>query len=269
MHLGSLAAALASYLQARYHDGHWLLRIDDIDPLREQPGSAAGIISTLAEFGLQPDAPVIYQSQRHDIYAAALEQLLNTGHAYPCACSRAALDAQGRYPGNCRTGMPIGASVRSIRMRCEDTELEFDDAIAGPQRTNPGLVSGDFVIRRADHCFAYHLCCAVDDAAPGITEVVRGHDLLACSAQQMHIRKWLQLPSPRYAHIPLITDSSGRKLSKRDGDDPLQHGEHGSAMRMALAHLRHKPPDNIASVEGMLAWALQHWQPGRLSSVWS
>lgn len=231
----------------------------------------------LQQFGMTPDAPVIYQRQRSHLYNAALQQLLANDHAYPCACSRAALDAQGRYPGNCRGGMPAGASMRSIRLRCDRADIQFHDAIAGGQQVNLDQLSGDFVVRRADQCFAYQLCCAVDDAAPGITEVVRGSDLLHCSAQQIHLRRLLQLPSPRYAHIPLITDPSGRKLSKRDGDDPLQHGDHPAAMRLALQHLQHAPPDTIKTAEGMLAWALRHWQPrrlsgrlsGRLSSAWS
>lgn len=269
LHLGSLAAALASFLQARHHSGRWLLRIDDIDPQREQPGSAAGIIQTLHEFGLQPDAPVIYQSQRQHLYQHAMEQLLSSGHAYPCGCSRSALDEQGRYPGICRHGLPEGARARSIRVRCDGAEIDFDDAIAGPQQLQLDELSGDFVIRRADHCFAYQLCCAIDDAAPGITEVVRGSDLLACSGKQIHLRRLLQLPSPRYAHIPLITDRQGRKLSKSAADDPLQQGDSATAMRLALQHLRHAPPAQVTTVEGMLAWALQHWRPGKLSSSWS
>ncbi len=269
LHLGSLATALASYLQARYHHGRWLIRIDDIDPQRERPGSAASIVATLEQFGLFPDAPVIYQSQRAALYHSAITQLLDQDLAYPCACSRADLDRNGRYPGHCRAGMPPGAQQRSLRVRCEQAQISFMDALAGAQHIHLQQHTGDFVIRRADACFAYQLCCAVDDAAPTITEVVRGMDLLDSTAQQIHIRRLLQLHSPRYAHIPVIVDEHGKKLSKRDQADPLLHGDHITAMRQALTHLQHPPPAAITSIDGLLTWALSHWQPARLSSAWA
>lgn len=264
LHLGSLAAALASYLQARAHGGQWLVRIDDIDTPRVRPGSAAGILQTLEEYGLLPDEPVTYQSQYLEQYQKAVTALLEKQLAFHCGCSRADLNEDGSYPGTCRDGLPPGKPARSVRIRAPQQAVCFDDLIAGPQHDDIRRTAGDFVILRADGIFAYQLCTAMDDASPGITEVVRGADLLPSTGRQVHIQRALGLTSPRYAHIPVITDGDGNKLSKRRADDPLNRQQPAAAMRAALTHLAHPPPADITAAPDMLAWATAHWDIRRL-----
>ncbi len=264
LHLGSLVAALASYLQAKQHNGQWLIRIDDIDKPRVVPGSAESIVQALADYGLESDHPIDYQSQHLQHYANAIEYLLQHQKAFHCGCSRADLAADGSYPGTCRNGLPAGKTARSIRLMVPSQTQTFDDLIAGPQTDNLQANSGDVVIVRADGLFAYQLCTAIDDAVPNFTEVVRGADLLPSTAIQRYIQKQLGLKSPRYAHIPLVLGSDGKKLSKRESDTPLREQQPSTMMRRALEHLQHPPPPNISSTEGLLSWAVQHWDIQRL-----
>ena len=218
LHFGSLVAALASWLCARHAGGAWLLRVEDIDPPREVPGSAAAILATLDGLGLRADAPPLFQSTRGDAYAAALHQLREGGHAFPCWCSRSDLDARGPHrDGVCLTA-PDPSRAPAWRLRVPPGDIVFDDAVQGTQRHNLRAEVGDFVLLRADGCWAYQLACAVDDAAQGITEVVRGCDLLDSTPRQILLQRRLGLPTPRYRHIPLAVDADGRKLSKSDGD---------------------------------------------------
>lgn len=267
--MGSLATALASYLQARAHQGRWLIRIDDIDTPRVKPGSADSIIASLEAFGLRPDEPVIYQSNHLDIYADAVDRLLDAGLAFHCGCSRADLNQDGSYPGTCRNGLPAGKQPRSIRLAASPEPIIFTDLIAGTQCDDITHNGGDFVVRRADGLFAYQLCTAIDDAAPGITEVVRGADLLPSTSPQIHVQQSLHLTTPRYAHIPVITDAHGNKLSKRHADDPISEQQPAPALRRVLTHLAHPPPENIAGADGLLAWALRHWDIRRLTAAGS
>lgn len=264
LHLGSLTVALASYLQARYYDGVWLLRIDDIDPPREVAGSADSIIGTLAALGLSPDEPVIYQSRNSICYRQAIAELQQINQVYYCSCSRSELPADGRYTGKCRQGPLQPEKPQSIRLKCKNQNLDFVDKLQGTYTSNLCETSGDFIVQRKDGYFAYQLCCALDDAKPGITEVVRGADLLDSTPQQIYIRQCLGLASPAYLHIPLVNDADGNKLSKSDAADPLQYDNYSAAVRMALLHLNHPPPASIQTHEGLLKWALAHWQPGHL-----
>lgn len=264
LHLGSLVAALASYLQAKRHNGQWLIRIDDIDKPRIVPGSAESIIQALTDYGLESDHPIDYQSQHLQQYADAIDYLLKHQKAFRCGCSRADLAADGSYPGTCRNGLPTGKTARSIRLLAPSQTQTFDDLIAGPQVDNIQASIGDVVIVRADGLFAYQLCTAIDDAIPNFTEVVRGADLLPSTAIQGYIQKQLGLESPRYAHIPVVLGNDGKKLSKRQSDTPLKQQQPTAVMRRALEHLQHRPPSNISSMEGLLSWAIKHWDIQRL-----
>ncbi|MGH8155976.1 MAG: tRNA glutamyl-Q(34) synthetase GluQRS, partial [Rhodanobacteraceae bacterium] len=215
LHLGSLVAALASWLRARQRGGAWLVRIEDIDPPRELAGSASSILATLDHFGLHADEPVVYQSERADAYAAALERLRDAGDAFACWCSRADLEAVDLvHRDGCCITAPRDDRAPAWRLRTPDIEIAFDDILQGPQRQNVHASIGDFVLKRADGLWSYQLACVVDDAHQGITEVVRGCDLLDSTPRQILLQRLLGLPTPAYLHLPLAVDTVGRKLSK-------------------------------------------------------
>jgi glutamyl-Q tRNA(Asp) synthetase len=260
-----LVAALGSYLHARQQQGRWLLRIEDIDPPREVAGSAQAIIAALQAFGLQAEAPPLYQSTRMRAYRDALQQLLDRGLAFPCACTRSELPA-GPYPGTCRDGLPAGRQARSVRLRVDDSLIEFVDAVHGPQQENLALGSGDFVIWRADDLPAYQLAVVVDDAWQNVTEVVRGMDLLESTARQIHLQRALQLPRPAYAHLPLAIGSDGNKLSKRLGADPLNLESPRQVLLAALRFLG-QPARPAGSVQLLLEQAIADWQLQRVPTV--
>ncbi|MFN3311723.1 MAG: tRNA glutamyl-Q(34) synthetase GluQRS [Thermomonas sp.] len=216
LHAGSLLAALGSWLYARHAGGQWQVRIEDLDPPRELPGAAQAQLATLAAFGLQPDGEVAFQSRRGALYQAALERLLAAGLAFECHCSRSALAASGGIHRRCVVGHP--RPDPAIRLRVEDgCTIAFDDAVHGRivQRVDRDV--GDFVLRRSDGLWAYQLAVVVDDAAQGITQVVRGADLLDSTPRQILLQRALGLPTPAYAHLPLVLDADGRKLSKSEG----------------------------------------------------
>ncbi|MEF3081599.1 tRNA glutamyl-Q(34) synthetase GluQRS [Luteimonas sp. SMYT11W] len=227
LHAGSLLAALGSWVMSRQARGNWAVRIEDVDRLREVAGAAQGQLATLQAFGLRHDGPVLVQSTRDARYAAVVDALLARGHAFVCHCSRADLAAtNGRHLGVCRASgtRPDPA----IRLRVEPgTTIEFVDAIRGPQTQCVDVEVGDFVLRRADGFWAYQLAVVVDDGDQGITDVVRGADLLDSTARQILLQRILGLPTPRYAHLPLLLDGDGRKLSKSelalpvDARDPM------------------------------------------------
>lgn len=261
LHFGSLVAAVGSYLRARSRGGRWLLRVEDIDPPREVAGAAAEQIATLASFGLQPDAAVSYQSQSAARHQAALDRLLACGAAFWCGCSRRDLPADGIYPGTCRDGLPPGRRPRSIRMRTDRAGVErLVDAVQGPFSDHPGRVSGDFIVRRGDGLVAYQLAVVVDDAACGITEVVRGADLLDSTPRQLLVYRRLGLEPPHWLHLPVITDERGRKLSKSDADDPVASRRPAEALRLALRSLGQEPPAGARSLQAQWAWALAHFE---------
>ncbi len=265
LHFGSLVAAVGSWLQARAHDGKWLVRIEDIDPPRVVPGAAEQQLETLRRFGLEPDGAVQYQSQFDERHQAALNRLIRSGQAYPCGCSRRDLPPDGIYPGTCRNGLAEGRSPRSIRLRTDRTgPVTFHDLVQGRQREHPGAHTGDFVIRRADGLIAYQLAVVVDDHDAGITEVVRGADLIESTARQIHVYHCLGWQPPRWMHLPLIVDEHGRKLSKSDKDDPVDRRPAPEALRLALRALGHEPPAPVRNISGMLEHALARWSPDRV-----
>lgn len=226
LHFGSLVAALGSWLLARHAGGEWLIRVEDLDPPREVAGAAAGQLRALAGFGLESDGPVTWQSTRGEAYQAALDRLLASGQAFACHCSRTALAADGGVHRRCVPG--ARRADPAIRMRVDDgTRVAFDDAIQGRFGQDVAAEVGDFVLRRADGPWAYQLAVVVDDAAQGITDVVRGADLLDSTPRQVLLQRALGLSTPHYAHLPLVLDAEGRKLSKSlaalpvDAADPL------------------------------------------------
>ena len=256
LHLGSLAAALASWLDARAAGGRWLVRIEDLDPPREQPGAADEILRTLERLGLHWDGPVIFQSRRKPFYEQALENLKK--HSYPCGCTRReiadsslglAADGARIYPGTCRKALPPGRAPRSVRVKVSGS-IDFVDRVQGPQRQDLESEVGDFVLRRADGQFAYQLAVVVDDAAQGITDVVRGADLLGSTARQIYLQRLLGLPSPRTLHIPAAVDGTGEKLSKQTGAGPVSQAD----LRRALIFLGQKETDDLAQ-------AVRNWNP--------
>ncbi len=268
LHFGSLVAALGSYLQARSNQGLWLLRIEDLDPPREQPGAADEILRTLDRFGFEWDGPVVYQSQRHEAYAAALESLRQSGKAYPCACSRREIQLRARigsagpvYPGTCRAGLR-GRAARAWRVRSDGPAIRFEDAVQGAVVCDLEQEIGDFVIRRADGYYAYHLALVVDDAQAQITEVVRGQDLLACSAPQIHLQRLLGLPTPRYLHLPIAVNAQGQKLSKQTYAPAIRHEHAAELLVAALDFLGQTPPRELAraSLATVWEWALANWR---------
>lgn len=237
LHFGSLLAAVASYLDARANDGLWLLRIDDLDPPREQPGAARHIIDTLANWGMVSDEPVVWQSQRSSLYEQNLQALIDEKLAYPCSCSRSQLkrlasagktatgdDGAIIYPGTCRNAATTRPSHHAIRLRTDTTQrIAFDDAIQGPQQQDVAREVGDFVLRRADGLWAYQLAVVSDDWQQGITHVVRGADLLPSTARQICLQQKLGAPTPHYAHLPIAKDKHGNKLSKQTFARPIPH----------------------------------------------
>jgi glutamyl-Q tRNA(Asp) synthetase len=256
LHFGSLVAAVGSYLRARSHNGRWLIRVEDLDPPREVPGAAEEQIATLARFGLHSDAPVSYQSRSASLHDKALKQLLDNKSAYWCGCSRRHLPPDGIYPGTCRNGLPPGREPRSVRLRTDHAETEcFVDVIQGEYCDHPGRIGGDFIIRRGDGLIAYQLAVVVDDAATGITEVVRGADLLDSTPRQLLVYRRLGLSPPGWMHLPVVTDDQGRKLSKSDNDDPVAARTPSEAMRLALRALGHEPPPGARSLDAQWHWA--------------
>lgn len=227
LHLGSLVAAVGSWLRARSHGGVWLVRIEDLDPEREVPGADLAMIETLARFGMESDEPVLWQSERAALYRAALEKLADDGLAYRCACSRRDLERFGGiHPEQCVTRAHAGIDA-AWRVRCEHAVIDFDDLRLGQQSFALDDDGGDFVVWRREDWAAYQLAVVVDDAELAISEVVRGSDLLDSTPRQIFLQRQLGLPQPDYLHLPIVIGTDGRKLSKQDrsrpvdGDDPM------------------------------------------------
>ena len=253
LHAGSLVAALASWLDARAHEGRWLVRIEDLDGPRTVPGAAETILAQLAACGLVPDEPPLWQSRRDALYAAALERLTASGWAFPCGCTRRDLAlAAARsghahlrheelvYPGTCRNGLR-GRPARCARVLAAASVdapqrplvVDWIDRRLGPQRQDVSRTIGDFIVRRADGLWAYQLAVVVDDGAQGVTDVVRGEDLADNTARQIHLQRLLGLPQPRYLHAPLVLGADGEKLSKQNGAASIDAGHALEALRAA------------------------------------
>ena len=285
-------AAVASYLDAKHYNGTWLVRMEDLDAPRCVPGAADDILRTLDAFGLHSDELVVYQSHRTEAYEEALHQLQALGVVYPCCCTRREIadsllhGMEGPvYPGTCRDGITAGREGRAWRVRTDicvrpepvEGHLGFDklslngaavgfaDVLQGHISQHLEIEIGDFVVRRADNLFAYQLAVVVDDAAQKITHVVRGADLLYSTPRQMHVQKLLNLPTPRYMHLPIAVNEQGEKLSKQTFAQAVEKSS--ATLFKVLLFLKQQPPEALRSsgIEEMLGWAMVHWQPEKLS----
>lgn len=265
LHFGSLLAALGSWLLARRAGGEWRVRIEDIDPPRSVPGAAEAQLRSLHALGLHPDGPVVRQSERHALYRQALDALLQRGLAFPCGCSRGDLAAAGGIHHDCVEHPP--RAQQAIRLHVPPgTRTGFADGLQGPIEQDVYAEVGDFVLRRADGHWAYQLAVVVDDAEQGVTDVVRGADLLDSTPRQILLHAALGLPPPRYLHLPLVLDAAGHKLSKSDAALPLDDADPVPALRHAWACLG-QPAAALpaaAAPERMLQSMLQHFQPARM-----
>ncbi|MGB5834187.1 MAG: tRNA glutamyl-Q(34) synthetase GluQRS [Thiohalocapsa sp.] len=256
LHFGSLIAAVGSFADARSRDGVWLVRMEDLDRAREIPGAACGILQTLERFGMEWDESVIYQSHRTDAYEQALGKLRQCGLTFPCACSRREIAALGRpgpegpvYPGTCRRGITTQRQARSERLRVGMARIDINDRIHGAISQDLMAEVGDFVLHRADGIFAYQLAVVVDDAIQGVNSIVRGADLLLSTPRQVYLQRLLGLPLPTYAHLPLIVDHQGRKLSKSLAAAPVDPTDPVPCLLRAWRLLgqapMHEPPGSV------------------------
>jgi glutamyl-Q tRNA(Asp) synthetase len=271
LHAGSLVAALASYLDARAHNGTWLIRIEDIDEARTVPGAAEAILETLRAFGMESDGEVVWQSRRKALYQGAFDRL--DAHAYPCGCNRReiadsriglAADGAALYPGVCRDGLPQGRTARSLRVRVPEPGADlivFTDRLSGEERQQLASESGDFVLRRADGYWAYQLAVVVDDALQGITDVVRGADLLDSTPRQVYLQHLLGYPTPRYLHVPVVRNAAGEKLSKQHGALSIAPGDDVAAIEalLAAAHFLGLPMQRAQSLDAFWKAAIDDW----------
>jgi glutamyl-Q tRNA(Asp) synthetase len=278
LHFGSLVAALGSYLDARAHGGEWIVRIEDVDQPRSVAGAADGILRTLEGFGFAWDGEVLVQSRRLDHYHAALVHLQLQGDVYPCACSRSEIKALAArpsidggllYPGTCRGGLADGRAARAWRLRVPDRKIEFTDRIQGRCCQNLAHDVGDFVLLRADGQYAYQLAVVIDDAAQGINAVVRGVDLLDSTARQIWLQASLGLPTPSYAHLPVVVNAAGEKLSKQTLARPVDPQQGTRLLAAAMQFLGHPVPAELHGAEcaEFWRWAISAWVLGRVPAV--
>ena len=268
LHFGTLLAAGGSYLQARSHDGEWLLRIEDVDTTRCVPGAADALLRALDSFGFEWQGEVAYQSRRTDLYESALEILLRKELVYPCTCSRKQLAEEGDnshpsqvYAGYCRhRHLPL-AEEHALRVRVEDRTIDFEDQVIGHYQQQLNHECGDFVIKRKDGLFAYQLAVVVDDAEQGVTDVVRGVDLLDSTPRQIYLQQQLGYAQPGYLHLPLLLDAQGQKLGKSTGAATLDLAHAVAHLHRALELLGLRPPAELTrdSLSQLWQWAIEHW----------
>ncbi len=266
-------AAVASCLEARAHNGRWLVRVEDIDPPREQAGATHRILAALEAFGFEWNGEVGFQSERRDAHDQAVKTLADAGHTYPCGCSRRDLSGQPvtelgiRYPGTCRNGTT--ASETATRVLTSDDPITFQDRLQGEQTAHLESESGDFVVLRKDGLIAYQLAVVVDDHLDGITDIVRGIDLMPSTPRQIYLQRLLGLPTPEYAHLPVATNNRGQKLSKSYGAAEILVEQAPETLHLALVCLQQNPPDALktAGIPAIWAWARGHWDLTRLHGV--
>ncbi|HMK14622.1 MAG TPA: tRNA glutamyl-Q(34) synthetase GluQRS [Burkholderiales bacterium] len=273
LHFGSLIAAVGSFLEARSRKGEWLVRIEDIDPPREEPGASDEILRTLETCGMEWDGEIVYQSTRRDAYHAALHSLRGHGLVYPCACSRREIADSAIegidgpvYPGTCRNGLPKQRSARVWRVKTDRQLLEFTDTLQGYVAQHLETDVGDYVLYRADRVYAYQLAVVVDDAEQGITDIVRGADLLSSTPRQLYLQQLLGYSTPKYMHLPVALDSSGKKLSKQTFAPALGKGQEIPWLYHALRFLGQNPPPRLANanLNDFWTWAVLHWDAKKI-----
>ncbi|UFS69280.1 tRNA glutamyl-Q(34) synthetase GluQRS [Geomonas sp. RF6] len=282
LHLGSLVAALGSYLMTKRCGGLWLLRMEDLDLPRVVAGVADDMLATLESLGFEWDGEIVYQSRRGDYYREIVDRLVERELVYPCGCSRTEIaqvasaphDAALVYPGTCRNGLSAHKTARALRVRVADETVTFADLVMGASAQDLGRECGDFVIQRADGPFAYHLAVVVDDAAAGVNQVVRGADLLTSTPRQIYLQRLLGLPTPQYGHLPLVIGGNGGKLSKRENAVSLAAGrdlrrEGGKLLVSALRFLGQKPPADLerGAPSEILQWGVANFDPAAVPRV--
>lgn len=277
LHFGSLVTALASYLDAKAHGGQWLVRMEDIDPPREQPGAATAILRCLEGHGLHWDGEVMYQSERHHAYQDCLSALIARQWVYPCGCSRQDLASMGGiYNGHCRNRPVNLAQPYSLRLKLYDIddhpsadEIHFHDLIQGPQAQNLRTQAGDQVLKRRDGFYAYQLAVVVDDIAQGITHVIRGADLLEVTGRQLFFFKLLSAPLPAFGHVPLAVQENGQKLSKQNHARAIDTQAASRNLWRGLEFLGQNPPADLAdaSTSEILDWGLHHWRRDKIKGL--
>ncbi|MEZ5470747.1 MAG: tRNA glutamyl-Q(34) synthetase GluQRS [Marinicella sp.] len=262
LHFGSLVAAIVSYCQAKANNGNWLVRIEDVDETRVVTGAAEQIIKTLKNFGMESDGPIIYQTDpsRQAAYQQAFQQLQQQKLIYPCSCTRAVLKDQTIYPGQCRIQPADTKQAHSIRLKVPDQTIEFNDLIQGQQQQNLKQHCGDFNIKRKDGLFAYQLAVVVDDADQGITEVVRGIDIMDSTPRQIYLNQILHLNQPQYAHFPVVVNSDDNKLSKQNHAKAISNDDPFATTQKVLAMLGQKIPIlTTRSQSELLNFAINNW----------
>ena len=260
LHAGSLVAALASFLDARHHNGQWQLRIDDIDPPRAVAGSIDAITDALLAHGLRWDGPILYQSHSSPRYDSALDKLQSSGWLFRCVCTRATLDADGCCGQRCQDHNIGLETPHSLRVKVAPERLEgFRDRFLGEQPADTTALK-DFIVKRRDGLYAYQLAAAIDDTKPQFTHVVRGADLLASTHRQRWLQQLLGLEPPSYAHVAVLVDQAGNKLSKQTGAPPLDNSQAEKNLRQCLQHLAQPaPPSSARRVSEILDHAAEHW----------
>ena len=270
LHFGSLVAALASYCQAKASQGEWLIRIEDVDETRVVKGADKLIIDTLRRFGMVSDLPIIYQTdpERQQAYQNALQHLSQLNLTYPCVCTRAELKDKAIYPKTCQLTEIDHNKAHSIRVEAPDALFQFDDLFQGPQSQNIQQQCGDFNIKRKDGLFSYQLAVVVDDADQGITEVVRGTDIIDSTARQMFLNQVLKQKPLKYAHFPVITNEFSDKLSKQNHAKAITHEDPINTTKAALKILQQQVPVlKVESQAELIKFAVAHWQPQTLYGV--
>lgn len=270
LHLGSLIAATGSYLESRRHKGLWLLRMEDLDPPREQPGAADDILRTLEAFGFKWDGEVMYQSRRGTLYDATLKQLAEAGLLYPCTCSRKEITEHNGdnvtdmiYPGTCRNPANYNENkTAALRLRTHNNAIKFTDTIQGQYSQKLESEVGDFPLKRRDGYYAYHLAVVIDDAGQGITHVVRGCDLLDSTPRQIYLQTLLNLPTPEYSHLPVAVNNKGQKLSKQTYAKAIRVDQAPPLLWTVLKFLGQQPPDELEceTLNTLWEWAIEHWR---------
>lgn len=271
LHAGSLTTAVGSYLEARTRGGQWLVRMEDLDQAREQPGAADGILRTLEAFDFEWDGEVVYQSRRHALYREALDALVASGCAYPCGCSRKEIAERALrgvdgpvYPGTCRGGLAPGREGRAWRFGVPDAEVGFADRLQGWHSQQLARDVGDFVLLRGDGFWAYQLAVVVDDAEQGVSDVVRGADLLLSTPRQMALIAALGYPQPGYCHLPILVNAAGEKLSKQTLAPAIGAERAADELTIALTRLGHRPPEANMSLSSLWQWAHASWSISRV-----